>query len=94
MHKIEQIHQRIRTALLCGYAVSKKDRQQAFKAISDIDTKIESSLLMLESHCAGRDDELDNLVKQKVGQLLTQHMILSDLTFWLKNQIQQGGAHD
>ena len=90
MRKVEKIHQRVRAALLRGRAVSKKDRLRAFEAMSIIDAQLESSLLMLESQCKGLDAELGDLV----GHLLTQHLILSDLTFWLKAQIPQGGKND
>ncbi|BBP45118.1 hypothetical protein THMIRHAS_04910 [Thiosulfatimonas sediminis] len=94
MTNIEQIHQRVRTALLRGEALASLEREQAFEAISLIDTRVEKTLLDIGYSCDGLDSSDAELFQEKVIDLTRQHLMLSDLTFWLKTQVPQGGAHD
>ena len=91
MTKIERNHQRVRTALLRGEALALQDREQVLEAMSLIDTQIESSLLEIESACENLQQEVACMIQPKVLDVLNQHIILSDLIYWLKTQ--NGGMH-
>ena len=90
MDKIEKIHQQVRSALIRGRVLSPQESQQALELITTVDAQIEFAILEMESACENLQQGAACLIQPKVFALLKQHLILSDLIFWLKQNVAGG----